>query len=86
MDNRHKAIVSMLGDNRIMFMTRMNVKRTFASKWKQNTAPRIVKKFKKNKLWSYKWRMEHNGKEYEIVKGDVRHLVNVVHERCTYRA
>lgn len=60
------------------------MKRDFASTWKHDIIPMVMKKSYENKKFAYAWRHDTNGVVgHEIVRGNVRHTVNIENEMCS---
>ncbi|KAK8677587.1 hypothetical protein V6N13_143116 [Hibiscus sabdariffa] len=61
LDVRCKPIISLLEDIRVMVMSRLHVKRTWASKWRTNISPKALEKLEHNMEQSTHCRLVWNG-------------------------
>ncbi|XP_057789665.1 uncharacterized protein LOC131006527 [Salvia miltiorrhiza] len=85
-DARHKPIVSMLEDIRLMCMKRITDRKSALLTWKGEWAPNVVRFFDQNKSDSIKCHVVWNGEYgYEVSEGEDRHNVFVDTKKCTCR-
>ncbi|KAL4301674.1 hypothetical protein GQ457_10G014170 [Hibiscus cannabinus] len=87
LDARCKPIISLLEDIRIMMMSRLHVKRTWASKWRTNISPKALEKLEHNMEQSTHCRLVWNGDGgFEVQHGEDQHIVDMKQLKCTCRA
>ncbi|KAL4282369.1 hypothetical protein GQ457_03G013340 [Hibiscus cannabinus] len=87
LDARCKPIISLLEDIRIMVMSRLHVKRTWASKWRTNISPKALEILEHNVEQSTHCRLVWNGDGgFEVQHGKDQHIVDMKQLKCTCRA
>ncbi|KAK8713009.1 hypothetical protein V6N13_148237 [Hibiscus sabdariffa] len=87
LDARCKPIISLLEDIRVMVMSRLHVKRTWASKWRTNISPKALEKLERNMEQSTHCRLVWNGDGgFEVQHGEDQHIVDVKQLKCTCKA
>ncbi|KAK8715226.1 hypothetical protein V6N13_042564 [Hibiscus sabdariffa] len=87
LDARCKTIISLLEDIRVMVMSRLHVKRTWASKWRTNISPKALEKLEHNMEQSTHCRLVWNGDGgFEVQHGEDQHIVVMKQLKCTCRA
>ncbi|XP_057811764.1 uncharacterized protein LOC131026000 [Salvia miltiorrhiza] len=86
-DARHKPIISMLEDIRLLAMQRIRDRKVALQSWKTDWAPNAMKMFEANKTDSVDCHVVWNGEYgYEVSDGEDRHIVFVDTKTCTCRA
>ncbi|KAL4284915.1 hypothetical protein GQ457_16G025650 [Hibiscus cannabinus] len=84
---RCKPIISLLEDIRVMVMSRLHVKRTWASKWRTNISPKALEKLERNMEQSTHCRLVWNGDGgFEVQHGEDQHIVDMKQLKCTCKA
>ncbi|KAK8604369.1 hypothetical protein V6N13_099313 [Hibiscus sabdariffa] len=87
LDARYKSIISLLEDIRVMVMSRLHVKRTWASKWRTNISPKALEKLEYNMEQSTHCRLVWNGDGgFEVQHGEDQHIVDMKQLKCTCKA
>ncbi|KAK8708854.1 hypothetical protein V6N13_059890 [Hibiscus sabdariffa] len=87
LDARCKPIISLLEKIRVMVMSRLHVKRTWASKWRTNISPKALEKLEHNMEQSTHCRLVWNGDGgFEVQHGEDQHIVDMKQLKCTCRA
>ncbi|KAK8676276.1 hypothetical protein V6N13_034327 [Hibiscus sabdariffa] len=87
LDARCKPIISLLEDIRVMVMSRLHVKRTWASKWRTNISPKALEKLERNIEQSTHCRLVWNGDGgFEVQHGEDQHIVDMKQLKCTCKA
>ncbi|KAK8657849.1 hypothetical protein V6N13_036068 [Hibiscus sabdariffa] len=87
LDARCKPIISLLEDIRVMVMSRLHVKRTWASKWRTNISPKTLEKLERNMEQSTHCRLVWNGDGgFEVQHGEDQHIVDMKQLKCTCKA
>ncbi|XP_057792131.1 uncharacterized protein LOC131008983 [Salvia miltiorrhiza] len=86
-DARHKPIISMLEDIRVIVMNRIKDRRCWVGGWKSDWCPNALKVFEANKQSSVDCNVLWNGDNaYEVSHADDKHIVFVDTRQCTCRA
>ncbi|KAL4361948.1 hypothetical protein GQ457_04G028810 [Hibiscus cannabinus] len=87
LDARCKPIISLLEDIRVMVMSRLHVKRTWASKSRTNISPKALEKLERNMEQSTHCRLVWNGDGgFEVQHGEDQHIVDMKQLKCTCKA
>ncbi|KAK8660202.1 hypothetical protein V6N13_051136 [Hibiscus sabdariffa] len=87
LDARCKPIISLLEDIRVMVMSRLHVKRTWASKWRTSISPKALEKLERNMEQSTHCRLVWNGDGgFEVQHGEDQHIVDMKQLKCTCKA
>ncbi|KAK8608840.1 hypothetical protein V6N13_024252 [Hibiscus sabdariffa] len=87
LDARCKPIISLLEDIGVMVMSRLHVKRTWASKWRTNISPKALEKLERNMEQSTHCRLVWNGDGgFEVQHGKDQHIVDMKQLKCTCKA
>ncbi|XP_057774881.1 uncharacterized protein LOC130993861 [Salvia miltiorrhiza] len=85
-DARHKPIISMLEDIRLLAMKRIRERKTGLDSWKSVWSPSAMKTFEANKSDSVYCNVVWNGEYgYEVTDGLDRHIVFIDTKTCTCR-
>ncbi|KAK9031803.1 hypothetical protein V6N11_056091 [Hibiscus sabdariffa] len=70
-----------------MVMSRLHVKRTWASKWRTHISPKALEKLEHNMEQSTHCRLVWNGDGgFEVQHGEDQHIVDMKQLKCTWRA
>ncbi|XP_057791115.1 uncharacterized protein LOC131008240 [Salvia miltiorrhiza] len=86
-DARHKPIISLLEDIRMIVMSRIRDGRYVVSSWKVYWCPNAMELFEANKQESVQCNVLWNGDNgYEVSDGEDKHIVFIDTMRCTCRA
>ncbi|XP_057765915.1 uncharacterized protein LOC130986503 [Salvia miltiorrhiza] len=85
-DARHKPIISMLEDIRLLAMKRIRERKTGLDSWKSVWSPSAMKTFEANKSDSVYCNVVWNGEYgYEVTDGLDKHIVFIDTKTCTCR-
>ncbi|XP_057774964.1 uncharacterized protein LOC130993944 [Salvia miltiorrhiza] len=85
-DARHKPIISMLEDIRVIVMSRVRDRKVMVNHWKTEWCPNAIKLFEANKTASMECTVLWNGDYgYEVSDGEDKHIVFVDTIKCTCR-
>ncbi|XP_057775297.1 uncharacterized protein LOC130994270 [Salvia miltiorrhiza] len=83
---RHKPIISMLENIRVMVMSRIRDRRSVVNGWKSIWCPNAMKQYEENKQLSIECNVLLNGDSgYEVSDGEDKHIVFVDRRMCTCR-
>ncbi|XP_057791225.1 uncharacterized protein LOC131008359 [Salvia miltiorrhiza] len=83
-DARHKPIISILEDIRMIVMSRIRDRKSVVNTWKTEWCPNALKLFDSNKQESMECNVLWNGDNgYEVTDGENKHIVFVDTKKCT---
>ncbi|OMO74638.1 hypothetical protein COLO4_26563 [Corchorus olitorius] len=86
LDARRKSIITMLEEIREQTMKRIEAKRIFCTKWKQDYGPLIKKKFDARKKDARQWKMVSYGANgAEVKQGNKSYIVKLDRRTCSCR-
>ncbi|OMP03417.1 Zinc finger, PMZ-type [Corchorus olitorius] len=86
LDARRKNIITMLEEIREQTMRRIEAKRNFCTKWKQDYGPLIKKKFDARKKDARQWKMVSYGSNgAEVKQGNKSYIVKLDRTTCSCR-
>ncbi|XP_057803709.1 uncharacterized protein LOC131019041 [Salvia miltiorrhiza] len=85
-DARHKPIISMLEEIRMLVMSRIKDRKQLVDHWKTEWCPKAMQMFEANKAASMNCNVLWNGDYgYEVEEGEDKHIVFVDTKKCSCR-